>query len=79
MAEPDNIVLQLLREIRAEQQLHTQKFDGVERAIREANKRIDNLRNAMTGESVLGRYAVAEVDERLDAIEKRLERIEKRN
>jgi uncharacterized coiled-coil DUF342 family protein len=79
MSEPDNLILQLLREIRAEQKLHTQKFDGVESAIRDANKRIDNLRNAMTGESVLGRYAVAEVEERLEAIEQRLDRIEKRN
>jgi polyhydroxyalkanoate synthesis regulator phasin len=79
MSEPDNLVLQLLREIRAEQKLHTKKFDGVEQAIRDANKRIDNLRNAMTGESVLGRYAVAEVEERLEALEKRLDRIEKRN
>jgi hypothetical protein len=29
------------------------------------------------GESVLGRYAVAEVDERLDAIEKRISELEK--
>jgi polyhydroxyalkanoate synthesis regulator phasin len=79
MSEPENLVLQLLREIRAEQTLHSQRFDGVDQAIRDTNKRIDNLRNAMTGESVLGRYAAAEVEERLDAIEKRLDRIEKRN
>jgi hypothetical protein len=79
MAEPESLVLQLLREIRTEQKLHSQRFDGVDKPIRETNKRIDNLRNAMTGESVLGRYAVAEVEVRLDSIEKRLDRIENRN
>jgi polyhydroxyalkanoate synthesis regulator phasin len=72
MSEPGNLVLELLREIRKQQDLHTNEFKAV-------NKRIDNLRNAMTGESVLGRYAAAEVEERLEAIEQRLDRIEKRN
>ena len=72
MSEPGNLVLELLREIRKQQDVHTDELKAV-------NKRIDNLRNAMTGESVLGRYAAAEVEERLDAIEKRLDRIEKRN
>ncbi|MGL5116882.1 MAG: hypothetical protein ACRC7G_11530 [Beijerinckiaceae bacterium] len=72
MSEPGNLVLELLREIRKQQDLHTSEFQAV-------NKRIDNLRNAINGESVLGRYAVAEVEERLEAIEKRLDGIEKRN
>ena len=41
------------------------RFDGLE-------GRFDNLREAVNGESVLGRYAAAEVEERPEAIEKRL-------
>jgi hypothetical protein len=37
---------------------------------------MDNLRQAINGESVLGRYAAAEVEERLGAIERRLDALE---
>ncbi len=37
---------------------------------------MDNIRQALNGESVLGRHAAAEVEQRLDAIEKRLADLE---
>ena len=76
MAEPDDLVLRLLRDIRTtidrNEEANAARFDRVE-------KRLDNIRAAMTGESVLGRYAAAEVEERLDAIEKRLGVLEDRS
>ncbi|GJE69751.1 hypothetical protein [Methylorubrum podarium] len=77
MADPQDMILPLLRELRTEVQSgfnrmdrkfaeHDARFDKLE-------KRFDNLRQAMNGESVLGRYAAAEVEQRLEAIEKRLE------
>lgn len=68
--ETQNLVLSLLREIRAKLDGHDKRFDAVD-------KKLDSLRQAINGESVLGRYAAAEVEERLDAIEKRLTTLEK--
>jgi polyhydroxyalkanoate synthesis regulator phasin len=71
MAEPDNLTLALLRELRAE----LERQDQARRAL---ERRFDHLREAVTGESVLGRYAAAEVEERLEGIERRLAALEKR-
>ncbi|HEX8166041.1 MAG TPA: hypothetical protein VF601_09670 [Beijerinckiaceae bacterium] len=72
MAEPDNLILALLRELRAE-------LDRQDKARRALEARFDNLRQAVNGEAVLGRYAAAEVEGRLEEIEKRLAALEKRN
>lgn len=81
MSEPDNFILKLLREIRTEMNerfdalgkkldTHDVRFDSLDR-------KIESLKQAMHGESVLGRYATAEFEDRIEAIEKRLERLEK--
>lgn len=82
MSEPDNFMLKLLREIRAEMNqgfdATRQRFDAVEKRFDGLDSKIESLKQAMHGESVLGRYATAEFDDRLDAIEKRLATLEKR-
>ena len=50
----------------------------IDRNHEELQKRIDSLRQAMLGESVLGRYATAEFDERLSALERRVSALETR-
>ena len=74
MSEPDNFILKLLREIRAEMkdgfENSNKRFDGLD-------AKIESLKQAMHGESVLGRYATAEFEDRIEAIEKRLEKLEK--
>lgn len=81
MSEPDNFILTLLREIRAEMKEGFQKVDRklVEHDVRfdDLSKKIESLKQAMHGESVLGRYATAEFEDRLDAIEQRLAKLEK--
>ncbi|KQP10651.1 hypothetical protein ASF28_05945 [Methylobacterium sp. Leaf99] len=76
MAEPQDMILPLLREIRADLKAG---FDRVDRKLEQHDARFDklecrfdNLREAVNGESVLGRYAAAQFEERLEAIEKRL-------
>jgi polyhydroxyalkanoate synthesis regulator phasin len=73
MAEPENMILRQLRDMRTSidrnAEATTERFDRID-------KRLDNIRQAITGESVLGRYAAAEVEERLAAIEKRLSDLE---
>lgn len=82
MTEPENFTHRLLREIRAEMTGHFESLRtdiaGLRDEVRENTKRLENVRQAAFGESVLGRYAVAEVDERLEAIEKRLTDLESR-
>jgi len=82
MAEPENHTIRLLKEIRHQGEA-TQKELGelrteTRRGFEDIGDRLKNLQQAMIGESVLGRYTVAEVEERLDAIEKRLAALEKR-
>ncbi|MEE7504059.1 hypothetical protein [Methylobacterium mesophilicum] len=81
MAEPQDMIVPLLREMRTEMQTNfadvRQQFEAVNARFDKFERRFDNLREAVNGESVLGRYAAAEVEGRLDAIEKRLAALEK--
>lgn len=82
MAEPKDMILPLLKEIRKEQrQMAEALAAGFAKADKRFDKlegRFDNLRQAVAGESVLGRYAAAEVEERLEKLEKRLAVLEGR-
>ncbi len=69
MAEPENLTHRLLREMRAEM---TGQFESLRAEVRENTKRLESVRQMALGESVLGRYTVAEVEERLQEIERRL-------
>jgi hypothetical protein len=73
MAEPDNLVLVLLREMGAEMNA---RFDQADVRAERMEKKLEAVRQAAFGESLMARYTVAEVEDRLQAIEKRLERIE---
>ncbi len=83
MADPQDMILPLLREIRAEMQTGFERIDRKleqhDERFEKLEKRFDNLRQAVYGESVLGRYAAAEVEERLEAIENRLATLETRS
>jgi len=77
------MILPLLREMRADAQNGLaemrRRFEAIDARFDRLEKRFDNLREAVNGESVLGRYAAAEVEERLEAIEKRLASLESRS
>ena len=75
MSEPDNQTLRLLRDLRNGQEALSRDLRSVEENL---SDRIKNLRQAMIGESVLGRYTVAEVEERLDAFGLRLAALERK-
>src|SRR5260370_42108345 len=82
MAEPENHILRLLREIRGAIGTVDTRVDSLDKKVdrnhEELKQRIENLRQAAFGESVLGRYAAAEVEERLTAIESRISALEQR-
>ena len=82
MAEPENQTLHLLRDIRSGVKSLEERSDKLEKKMdsgfERVNQRIDSLQQAMIGESVLGQYATAGLETRLDDIEKRLSALEKR-
>lgn len=75
MPEPENHTLHLLREIRGAVAALDSKSEFNHRDLTD---RRESIRHAMLGESVLGRYATAEFDERLAALEKRVSVLERR-
>jgi chaperonin cofactor prefoldin len=84
MVEPDNFIVALLREMRAEMNERFQtleirmngRFDVVDARFESMEKRLESVRQAAFGESLMARYTVAEVEDRLQDIEKRLATIE---
>jgi len=82
MAEPENQTLRILRDIREMLKDSEKRAADLEKKVdrnhSELKSRLDNIRQALNGESILGRYAVAEVDERLAALEKRVKALEGR-
>lgn len=82
MAEIENHALRLLQDIRNAIGAVESRIDLLDKKVNrnheELKQRIENLRQAAFGESVLGRYAAAEVEERLSVIECRLSALEQR-
>lgn len=76
MADPENQTLRSLRDIRSAIKAMDQRID---KRFESAESKTDDLRSrAINGESVLGRYAAAEVEERLESLEKRISALEGR-
>ncbi|BBE70741.1 hypothetical protein [Oharaeibacter diazotrophicus] len=77
--EPDNIVLKLLREMRAEQIEQGRKIDRLENRFDRMDKRFDELRHSVLYALGLGTSAGLRADEqeaKVDEIEARLNKIE---
>jgi polyhydroxyalkanoate synthesis regulator phasin len=71
--------LRLLREIRTAIAALDGKMVSLDNKVdRNQEERIDSLRQAMLGESVLGRYATAEFEERVSSLERRVSALESR-
>jgi chaperonin cofactor prefoldin len=82
MADPENQTLRVLRDIRGAIESMDQRLGGlsdkVDKNQEDLRSRLDSPRQAINGESVLGRYAAAEVEERLESLEKRIAALESR-
>ncbi len=78
MAEPKDMVIPMLKELRDEMRLGfaavDRRFDELDQRVNtrfdRIEKRQDAQKDAFAGESILGRYAIKEVDERLAALER---------
>ncbi|MGN6468683.1 MAG: hypothetical protein ACTHLC_03775 [Rhizobiaceae bacterium] len=75
MAEPKDLVLPLLREIQADLAAF-RKETGDRLAKLEAGQR--NIRSALAGETVLSRMLIGEYEERIGALEQKVDALESR-
>ena len=74
MADPESHTLQLRREFRREFGEYRKEFNEFRD---NTDARFDELARLFAGESVLGRYAAADVEKRLTTIEQRLAVLER--
>jgi tetrahydromethanopterin S-methyltransferase subunit G len=74
MAEPESLILAKLKKMESTIE---RGFFAVNDRLDRLETKVENVKQAAFGESVLGRYAAGEVEQRLEAIEKRLAKIEK--
>ncbi|WP_442583261.1 hypothetical protein ACSBOB_15425 [Mesorhizobium sp. ASY16-5R] len=70
MAEPKDLVVHLLREIQADLSAFRKESDERFSKLEAGQK---NLRLAMAGETVLSRMLIGEYEERIEALEKKVE------
>jgi hypothetical protein len=87
MPEPTDMIMPMLREMRDETRqgfadLRSKmgsRFDGLDARLRAVERLVKAQREAsFEGESILGRYAAKQVEERLSALERKVEALETR-
>ena len=74
MAESDNLVLEMLRAIRAKQDRHDERFDEIIQRLGRLEVSIAGLRR----DAAHGEETQVEQEARMDRLARRIERIEKR-
>lgn len=82
MAEPKDMVVPLLKEMRAEIAAIRKDVSIVRGEVSdfrdETRSQLKNIRSALAGDTILGRMLAADVEERLDLLEKKVATLESR-
>ena len=80
MADPDNMVLQVLREMRAEM---AQRFSGVEGRLDRMDERLakfgaalETFRQALGADSFMSKLVTSDFEERIEQLEQRVRELE---
>ncbi len=76
MPEPSDLVLPLLREMRAEMKA---RFDGVDARLDAVEKAQVSYRHALAGDTLMSRLLTGEFEERIEALERRVRQLESRS
>ena len=80
MVEPEDMIVPLLREMRAEASANFASIDArfvaIEKRLGKMDASLVTFRHALTGDTLLGRVFTGELDERLQIIEQRLSDLE---
>ena len=79
MAEPKDLVMPILREIRAEIRDHrTETHEG----FRDVNARLEKIEarqksfsNALTADTMMSKFMVGDFEERIEALEKKMDQL----
>lgn len=76
--EPDNMVLVILREIRAKQDEHSDRLGRVEARLQQMDRRLEDMSKVVTyslGESTRVALRQSEQDSRIDELFEKLEKL----
>jgi len=79
--EPDNLVLKMLRDIRATIDEHTKLFEKAEKRFDKIDKKLEEMSESLTyslGTSMHANVRHETVQKKLDALEQRIKRLEER-
>ncbi len=73
MAEPADLILPLLREMRAESATH---FATIENRLNRMDETLVTFRHALSADSLLSKIVTGEFEERLGVLERRVRELE---
>jgi hypothetical protein len=80
VAEPSDIIVPLLREMRAEMNARFDHVDSrsevVERRLKKLEETLVSFRQALTADSLLSKLVTGEFEERIEALEKKVKELE---
>jgi hypothetical protein len=79
--EPDNLVLQMLREIRARLDKHEERFDKMDKRFDGLDNKLEDMAGSLTyslGFSLQANVRHESVQKKLEALEQRVTRLEGR-
>jgi uncharacterized small protein (DUF1192 family) len=82
MAEPKDMVVPMLREIRSKiddaQSENRKEFSDVKKRLDRVEERQKNFGHALSGDSLMSKMLVGEWEERIEALEKKMKKLEAR-
>jgi hypothetical protein len=80
MVDPENMIIPLLREMRAETSAGfaavDARFAAVEMRLNKVDATLTTFRHALGGDSLLGRILTSEFEERIEALERKVRDLE---
>jgi hypothetical protein len=80
MAEPKDMIMPILIEMRAENaalhQQHTARFDLVDKRLTKIEGHIESFRHALTADTLMSKLVIGEFEERNEALEAKVRELE---
>lgn len=80
MAEPDETILPMLREMRAEiaagRAENTERFDLMDRRVARMEGQLESFRHALTADTLMSKLITGEFKERIEALERKVRELE---
>ena len=72
MAEPKDLVVPMVKEMRKE---IGERFDGVDARLEKIETTQKSFRNALTADTMMSKFMVGDFEERIEALEKKVDQI----